>query len=146
MAKLNKPISLLMIDIEKFKSINDRFGHPAGDAVILATGKLDEDAAKTGFGGTVWRRRDCARFSPARAVPSRRRLPKRSRKAIGAKPVKHEVLAIPADGQHWRGRRAGQPDQGGCPSAPSPAFGPYATQRRTARKVFSIKVATPAAA
>jgi diguanylate cyclase len=33
---LRRPASLLMIDVDEFKKINDGFGHPAGDAVIKA--------------------------------------------------------------------------------------------------------------
>jgi len=40
------PISLLMIDIDKFKSVNDRYGHPAGDAVIKAIGRLLKSRAR----------------------------------------------------------------------------------------------------
>lgn len=32
--RLSQPLSLLMIDIDNFKHINDTFGHPAGDQVI----------------------------------------------------------------------------------------------------------------
>ena len=32
--RVNYPLSLLFIDIDKFKEVNDRFGHVAGDAVI----------------------------------------------------------------------------------------------------------------
>lgn len=33
-----RPLSLVMLDIDRFKGINDRFGHPFGDAVIQAVG------------------------------------------------------------------------------------------------------------
>ncbi len=36
----SKPLSLIMADIDHFKSINDRYGHPAGDDVIKWFAKL----------------------------------------------------------------------------------------------------------
>ncbi len=32
--RTGRPVSLLILDIDRFKSINDRYGHPAGDAIL----------------------------------------------------------------------------------------------------------------
>ena len=34
------PVSLIMLDIDKFKQFNDHYGHPAGDACLASVGKV----------------------------------------------------------------------------------------------------------
>lgn len=36
----NRPVSLVMIDVDRFKSFNDKFGHVAGDRVLSAVAKI----------------------------------------------------------------------------------------------------------
>ncbi len=38
--RLESPLSLIMLDIDRFKEYNDAFGHPAGDEVLHGVGQL----------------------------------------------------------------------------------------------------------
>lgn len=54
--RYNRPLSLLFIDIDRFKAINDLHGHAAGDSVLASIGRICRDAQRasdTGgrFGG-----------------------------------------------------------------------------------------------
>jgi diguanylate cyclase (GGDEF)-like protein len=44
--RLHEPIALIMCDIDKFKSVNDNFGHQAGDAVLKEVAQLLKSEAR----------------------------------------------------------------------------------------------------
>jgi len=46
-ARHGRPFSILMIDADKFKSVNDRYGHRAGDDVIREIGKIIKEEIRT---------------------------------------------------------------------------------------------------
>lgn len=44
----NQPLALLMIDIDRFKQLNDTYGHPAGDEILRRVGELVRTRARGG--------------------------------------------------------------------------------------------------
>jgi diguanylate cyclase (GGDEF)-like protein len=42
----SRPVSLAMIDIDDFKGFNDRFGHPAGDKMLIAVARKLKDTVR----------------------------------------------------------------------------------------------------
>lgn len=45
--RYNRSLSLVMLDVDKFKSINDNYGHPFGDEVLQAVGDVLSKSART---------------------------------------------------------------------------------------------------
>lgn len=46
-ARYERPLSLVMLDVDRFKSINDNYGHPFGDEVLQAVGDVLAKNART---------------------------------------------------------------------------------------------------
>jgi diguanylate cyclase (GGDEF)-like protein len=47
-ARLERPISLVLVDLDRFKSLNDKYGHPFGDMVLQRTGELIAQCVRAG--------------------------------------------------------------------------------------------------
>ncbi len=44
--RYDPPLSVILLDVDKFKSYNDTFGHPEGDKVLKAVAKLLQEASR----------------------------------------------------------------------------------------------------
>ncbi len=89
-----RPLSLLLIDIDHFKKINDRFGHPAGDSVLKTVSAIikklmrDTDVAAR-YGGEEF-----AAILAETDKPGAQNLAERLRKAVFLVPMEAGGQAI----------------------------------------------------
>ncbi|KPK03482.1 MAG: hypothetical protein AMS20_10515, partial [Gemmatimonas sp. SG8_28] len=44
--RTGKPFAVLMMDVDEFKAVNDRFGHHAGDRVLVAVARVLHDSVR----------------------------------------------------------------------------------------------------
>jgi diguanylate cyclase (GGDEF)-like protein len=86
--------SLILVDIDLFKAVNDTYGHEAGDAVLRQVAKTLGDGVRTvdicaRFGGE-----EIAILLPQTPVSGAIELAERLRRSIADRPVLHEGAAI----------------------------------------------------
>jgi diguanylate cyclase (GGDEF)-like protein len=86
--------SLVLIDLDHFKSINDRFGHQAGDAVLRHVAQLMRDAVRTvdlcaRYGGE-----ELALLLPQTGRDGAVELAERLRQMLEQRPVPHDGASI----------------------------------------------------
>jgi len=93
--RTGRSVAVLMIDLDHFKQINDRFGHTAGDAVLVETARRMDEVLRDGdvlgrFGGEEFAvlLPECG---PAGAYVAGERV----RRAVARDPVVHEGIEIP---------------------------------------------------
>lgn len=109
-----RPVSVLMVDIDNFKSINDGFGHPAGDQVLIELARRLAESVRSAdmvarWGGEefVILLRDCSlKDAVARAEKIRRQIGDAPFAGVGKVTVSIGVAQRTADEESasWLGR------------------------------------------
>src|SRR5467141_1877086 len=82
--RYNRPLSLLLLDVDHFKKVNDTFGHPAGDAVLKGIAAVAQKQARdtdivARYGGE-----EMALILPETDAAGAHAIAERIRKVVGA--------------------------------------------------------------
>ena len=86
------PLCLVMVDLDRFKSINDEHGHPAGDEVLRAVGKLLLERCRAGEVASRYGGDEFAVLLPNTTLPGARAFARSLEEGLEAL---HERLADP---------------------------------------------------
>ena len=95
MRSAGKYLSLLMLDVDKFKNINDKYGHPAGDQVLRSLGKLLKSAARPQDLAARYGGEEIVLVLPGTTRATASAIAETIRKAIQSRPVEHDGKLIP---------------------------------------------------
>lgn len=93
--RAGEPVSLLMVDIDRFKHVNDEHGHPVGDAVLrrtarlLAAGVRPQDLVAR-YGGEEF-----AVLLPHADAEAAKSIGERLRRAVGTVPLERAEAHLP---------------------------------------------------
>ena len=107
--RFQEPFGLLLVDLDHFKSVNDRFGHQTGDAVLVELARRLKDATRevdvvTRFGGEEF-----ALILPKTPVQGTLRLAQKVREVVANEPFAVGTVSIPVTVSVGA---AGYPDHG----------------------------------
>jgi diguanylate cyclase (GGDEF)-like protein len=89
------PLTLLLIDVDRFKSVNDQHGHQAGDQVLRAIGKILKTAARAKDLAARYGGEELALILPETPRPVGASIAETIRLAIAKKPISCGKTSVP---------------------------------------------------
>ena len=90
----HRPLSVLLCDIDHFKSINDRFGHHAGDDVLVGVAKVLMDCTRTTDSVARWGGEEFLILLTDTELNGAQVIAERIRRSIAAEPMRSEQTDI----------------------------------------------------
>jgi diguanylate cyclase (GGDEF)-like protein len=89
--RYSRPLSLLLLDVDLFKKVNDEYGHPTGDLVLSQLGALLRSRVRRGDLPARVGGEEFAVLMPETALPGALVLAEQLRSTIEAAPIVHDV-------------------------------------------------------
>ena len=90
----NKPFAIVMFDIDHFKAINDRYGHNAGDAVLVHTANLLRNSLRGSDQVCRWGGEEFTALLPDIALGEAAEIAERIRETVESTPCIYENYPI----------------------------------------------------